>query len=53
MPAKKQDKIKIEVLRDYWDADGNRHRKGGVEEVSVDAALDGIEAGMMKRHKAD
>lgn len=49
MPKAK--KIKIVVLRDYWDEAGERHRKGTVEEVGVDAALDGIESGQMMRFK--
>lgn len=51
-PKKKPATVKVVVLRDYWDEDGKRHRKGLIEEVSVEMALDGVEAGQMKRYKA-
>ena len=35
--------------RDFWDADGVRHRKGTVIEVSVEEALDGVESGALSR----
>lgn len=51
MTAKKPETVKIVVLRDYWDEDGNRHPKGKIESVAVNLAFDGIEAGQMKRYK--
>ena len=52
-PKKKTDTVDCVVMRDYWDEEGARHPKGMVEAVSVDVALDGIEAGTLTRHKAD
>lgn len=43
--------IPVRIERDFWDADGNRHRKGTVVEVPVDAALDGVETGALSRVK--
>lgn len=45
--------IKCEILRDFWDAKGDRHRAGTEIEVTVDEALAGVEAGALKRVKAD
>lgn len=41
--------IAVQVRRDFWDQTGTRHRKGTVVEVSVDAALDGVEVGALSR----
>lgn len=41
--------IAVEVLRDFWDDNGDRHRAGTVVEVSVEAALDGVESGALSR----
>lgn len=41
--------IAVQVRRDFWDQTGTRHRKGSVVEVSVDAALDGVEVGALSR----
>ena len=43
--------IPVKIERDFWDAEGNRHRKGAIVEVSVDAALDGVETGALSRVK--
>lgn len=43
--------VAVKILRDVWDADGNRHRKGQVIEVPVEAAMDGIESGALSRVK--
>lgn len=43
--------IAVRVLRDFWDDDGERIRKGTVTEVSVEAALDGVENGILSRVK--
>lgn len=43
--------IKVEIVRDTWDADGVRHRAGTVTEVPVDAAIEGIESGALKSVK--
>jgi hypothetical protein len=50
--------IKVMVLRDFWkepNADGteNRVRAGEVIEVSIDAAFEGVEAGMFERYKGE
>ena len=39
------------VLRDFWDENGDRQRAGKVVEVSVEAAMDGVEAGIPSRVK--
>lgn len=43
--------VECVVLRDYWDENGDRHRAGRIEEVSVEEAFDGIEKGTLKRRK--
>lgn len=43
--------IPVRINRDFWDEKGERHRKGHVVEVSVDAALDGAESGALSRVK--
>lgn len=50
--AKRAEKlIPVRINRDFWDAEGNRHRKGTVVEVPVEAALDGVETGALSRVK--
>lgn len=41
--------VAVSVRRDFWDETGERHRKGTVVEVSVEAALDGVEVGALSR----
>lgn len=41
--------VAVTVKRDFWDASGERHRKGTVVEVTTEAAMDGIEAGALSR----
>lgn len=43
--------IPVKVLRDFWDKNGGRHRKGTVVEVSINEALDGVESGSLSRVK--
>lgn len=45
--------IEVEILRDFWDADENRHVAGTTIKVPVSAALDGIESGALARVKKD
>lgn len=50
----KEKLIPVRVLRDYWIGEpGNaeRIRKGTVVEVPVEAALDGVESGVLQRVK--
>ena len=49
--ATKTSGIKCLVLRDYWDAAGDRVRAGSIVNVPVDAALDGVEVGNLSRVK--
>lgn len=49
-PAKER-LIPVHVMRDVWDENGTRLRKGTIVEVSVDAALDGVENGTLSRVK--
>lgn len=51
MATKKDDKIACVILRDFWDAEGVRHRQGEGYEATVDEALDGIEKGTLERVK--
>lgn len=41
--------VSVHVKRDFWDENGERTRKGSIVDVSVEAALDGIEAGALSR----
>lgn len=41
--------IAVNVLRDVWDGEGNRHRKGTIVEVPVEDAMDGVESGFYSR----
>lgn len=50
-PAPPVQTLPVRINRDFWDASGVRHRKGTVIEVSVDEALDGVEAGTLSRVK--
>ncbi len=43
--------ITVRIVRDIWDGDGNRHRKGTIVDVDVDTALSGVESGAMERVK--
>lgn len=44
----------VEILRDFWDADGVRHPAGTVVSIPVEAAMDGAEKGALRRaRKAD
>jgi len=45
--------VKCRILRDVWDDDGKRHKKGAIVELPVDAAMDGMEAGAVARVKAN
>lgn len=49
-PAKEK-LIPVRIERDFWDADGKRHRKGTIVEVPVETALDGVETGALSRVK--
>lgn len=46
-PALKQ----MRVNRDFWDENGDRHRKGTIVEVSADDAINGAETGALSRVK--
>lgn len=50
-PKAKGKMIPVRIKRDFWDGNGERHRKGTVIEVPVEEALDGIEAGALSRVK--
>ena len=39
------------ILRDYWDKNGVRHRKGEGVEVTAEQAMDGMEKGTLERVK--
>lgn len=43
--------IEVEIARDWWDKDGVRHPAGTVVSVPIEAALDGVESGALRRAK--
>lgn len=47
----KKDAVQCVVLRDFWPEEGNRVVKGTVVEMTPDQAMDGIEAGAVRRLK--
>lgn len=44
--------IKCVILRDFWDADGNRQPAGKEIDLPAEEAIDGVEAGALSRVKA-
>lgn len=51
MAPKEEKTVECEILRDVWDEDGTRHRKGKVVSLPVEAAMDGVEVGALRRVK--
>lgn len=51
MTDKNEKTVKCRILRDTWDADGNRNRAGSEVNLPVEAAMDGVEAGTVERVK--
>lgn len=49
--SKSTQTVPVRIKRDIWDADGERHRKGAVIELPIEAAMDAIEAGAVSRVK--
>lgn len=47
----KKDTFTMRVLRDFWDAEGNRISAGAQIEASAEAAMDGVESGLLSRVK--
>lgn len=47
----KQQLIEVEIVRDFWDTNGVRQPAGTVVSVPIDAALEGIETGALRRPK--
>ena len=45
--------VKVTILRDFWDAEGIRQIAGSVVDIPAEAAMDGIESGMLSRVKAE
>lgn len=43
--------IKCVILRDFWDADGKRHKAGTEVSLPIEAAMDGVESGAVARVK--
>ena len=41
--------VTVRIIRDFWDKDGTRHRKGKILEVPVEHAFAGVESGMLER----
>lgn len=46
-----QPTVAVQIKRDVWDGDGNRHRKGTIVEMPMEEAMDAIEAGSVSRVK--
>ena len=44
--------IECTILRDFWDAEGNRQPKGKVVSLPAEDAMDGVESGALTRTKA-
>lgn len=51
-PAKAENTVAVMIKRDIWDAEGERHRKGSIIEMTVNEAMDAVEAGSVTRVKA-
>ncbi|MGO4619046.1 hypothetical protein AB4Z34_05390 [Ensifer sp. 2YAB10] len=49
----KENLIEVEIKRDFWDEEGERHRAGTIIKVPVEVALEGIESGALARVKKD
>jgi hypothetical protein len=47
----KKETIPCRVLRDYWDAEGNRVVTGSIVEMTAIEAIDAVEAGAVTRVK--
>lgn len=47
----KKETFACELLRDYWNEDGDRVRKGTIMDLSAEDAIDGIERGIWRRVK--
>lgn len=45
--------ITCQLLRARWDENGKRHDAGKAVELPVEAAMDAVEAGLVKRVKAE
>lgn len=45
--------IKCRVVRDFWNANGERVAAGAEVHVTVEQALDGVECGALSRVKED
>lgn len=43
--------VSVQIKRDIWDGDGNRHRKGTIVDMPMDEAMDAVEAGSVSRVK--
>lgn len=48
-PGRPPKMMQFEVRRDYWKTDGERVRKGTIVEMRAEDAIDGIEAGALKK----
>ena len=45
--------IDVEIVRDFWDEQERRHPAGTIVSVPVEAALEGIEKGALRRARKD
>lgn len=43
--------LDVEILRDFWDENEERHPAGTVVTLPLEPALDGIESGALRRVK--
>lgn len=49
----KPNMVEMEILRDFWDAEGERHPAGTIVSIPVEAAIAGAESGALRRVKSD
>lgn len=45
--------VECRLLRDFWDDKGERHKKGTVVDMTIEAAMDGVEQGTLERVKKE
>lgn len=43
--------LEFRIMRDFWDEDGERHRAGGIVEMTAEEALEPLECGAVERVK--
>lgn len=44
--------VEVEIARDWWDGEGVRHPAGTKVSVPIEAAMEGLENGALRRPRA-